>query len=419
MKNLRLLLLIQLIVSILTVLGCSEQKHIERENIQNFYSSDNALHPEYKVFHIHDTTTIVYYQFNFADFAYKREAVILAFKARYMLKYELYNDFTAKKIIDSASVVFVDSLNYKKDNSSLGYFELNIPRGKEYILRLKLTDLNAEKSVVNIININKKKGLNRQNFYLQASDGLPVMHSYVEKNQDYQLVYNDLSVKKLYVKYFTNFHKPPKPPMSDNPQKKVTRLKSDSSYTIEMRKGHSVNLRFSKQGIYHFYADSLNPIGFTVFVFTSGYPYVSTQMQMLMPLRYITTGSEFKKLINSKDKKKAVDEFWLNISSGEESAKNFISMYYNRVQDANILFPSDREGWMTDRGMIFIVYGPPERVFKNAGLETWVYGTSAHRTTMKFNFIKNDNPFTDNDYQLNRSPSYINSWSAAVEYWRR
>ena len=419
MNNSKIFYLIIWALSLFVATGCSAQKHIDKENIAQLYGQQNKLHPEYKIFHLNDSATVVYYQFNFGDFEYLRPAPGRAFSARFKLEYMLFHDYKAKKIIDSASVVFEDSLNYEKNNSSLGYFEVPVAQNAKYVLRLKLTDLNTGTSVVNIVNIDKSDKLNRQNFYLQAADGLPAMHVYLTKNNKYQLVYRDLRAKKVFVKYFKRFYKAAAPPMNDNRQKKVLKLKADSSYSITMNEGRSLPLTFPKQGIYHIYADSTKQKGFTVFVFTSGYPFVSTPMQMLMPLRYITSNKEFKTLIESDDKKKAVDKFWLDISSNSERAKAMISIYYNRVQDANTLFVSDREGWMTDRGMIFIVYGPPDRVFRNNDLETWVYGTAAQRTTIKFNFIKSINPFTDNDYRLDRSPSYINSWNDALEIWRR
>jgi len=399
--------------------SCSAQKHIEKENLQESYSTDNPLKPEYKVFHLNKAKTIVYYQFNFEDFKYQRENPKSAFKSRYQLTYQLYYNFLAKELVDSASVIFEDSLNYNKNNSSLGYFELEVPENASYILRLKLEDLNAGTQVVSLLKIDKTNTLNRQNFYLQADDGLPVMHSYVSKNTNYQLIYNQLEIKTLYVKYFEAFHKPAQPPMNDSQEKRVIKVKTDSSFSIKMANGRSENLIFKKQGLYHIYANSGSQDGFTVMVFTSSFPYVNTEMQMLMPLRYITTNNEFRKLINSEDKKKVVDKFWVDISSNAERAKSMIAIYYNRVQEANKLFCSDSEGWMTDRGMVYIIYGPPERVFKNEGLETWMYASAARRTTLKFNFIQSNNPFTDNDFRLNRSQSYINSWNSAIDLWRR
>ena len=83
------------------------------------------------------------------------------------------------------------------------------------------------------------------------------------------------------------------------------------------------------------------------------------------------------------------------------------------------MFSSDREGWKTDRGMIYIVFGPPNSVFRKELKETWVYGNVESNLAVTFDFFRIQSPFTDNDYWLNRSTSYGQSWNNAVEIWRR
>ena len=56
-----------------------------------------------------------------------------------------------------------------------------------------------------------------------------------------------------------------------------------------------------------------------------------------------------------------------------EQAKELIRIYYNRVFFSNYYFTSDREGWKTDSGMIFIVYGPPNTFYKSEDEEKWGY----------------------------------------------
>ncbi len=403
----------------MTTLSSSDKKHLEKENLAEQYSLDNPLSPQYKVFHVNDTTTSIYYQFNFNDFKYIPNVDSSVFTTKYLLNYELMNDYSGKEIIDSASITFYDSDNYNKNNSSLGYFDIPAKYGKNYILRLMLKDLNSKKEVVKIIEIKKSDYLNRHNFYLMAMDGLPLMNNYVSRQTKYKIVYNQLKTKILYGVFFEGFFEAANPPTSNNPQKDIIKLKPDSSFTINLTNGKSEIIEFNRQGFYHFYKDSSKQDGFTIYVHTTAYPFVSTPMQMLMPLRYITTNSEFKKLFSSENKKKSVDDFWLQISSSSARARSMISIYYNRVQQANVLFSADREGWMTDRGMLYIVMGPPERVYKNTGLETWFYGTASKMQTISFNFVEVDNPFTENDFRLDRSTTYYNSWSSAMEVWRR
>lgn len=398
---------------------CSQYKNLDRENLSELYSLDNTLTARYKVYHKDTNSTTVYYQFNFMDFLYLPNRDSSKYYARYKMKYQLFPDIQASRILDSASMTFIDSNNYKLNNSSLGYFELNISENTTRILRIELTDLNAQTEIVNLITIDKTDHLNRQNFLLLAPDGLPEMNNSVSKNKKYILLYNNPKIESLEIRYFNSFLIPPQPPMNDNPIKKITKIRSDSSFSISLKNGVSEVFELPKQGVYHFMADSTVTIGFTAPVFTEGYPWITTPMQMIAPLRYITTSAEYSNLLKSENKKKAVDDFWLKLTSHPDRANAMISIYYNRVQEANMLFGSDREGWLTDRGMIYIVYGPPDKVFKTSKLETWTYGISNGKTGVSFNFYKSTTPFTDNDFMVDRSPSYINSWNSSIEFWRR
>jgi GWxTD domain-containing protein len=195
---------------------------------------------------------------------------------------------------------------------------------------------------------------------------------------------------------------------------------ADTNFDIQFSDGYSNLLKLKDQGFYFFNFSYKQEVGYTVFQFNSNYPYINTQMQMLMPLRYISSKKEFENLFHSKNKQKAIEDFWVEISGSKERAKNMIKLYYNRVQNANIYFTSDKEGWMTDRGMIYIIYGAPDVVYRNKSMETWKYGDhKSSSNSITFDFYKANNPFTDNDYNMSRSTAYGPSWNRAIEIWRR
>ena len=124
-------------------------------------------------------------------------------------------------------------------------------------------------------------------------------------------------------------------------------------------------------------------------------------------------------MIHNENKKIAVDNFWLKATRNPDRGKKIIREYYTRVQDANEYFMSYLDGWKTDRGMIYIVYGLPDVVYKTSVSESWIYGEEGNLMSLNFTFVKVNNPFTDNDYILNRSPIYQSSWYVAVEAWRQ
>lgn len=95
-----------------------------------------------------------------------------------------------------------------------------------------------------------------------------------------------------------------------------------------------------------------------------------------------------------------------------------VRTYYSRVQRANELFTSYKEGWKTDRGMIFMIYGAPDKVYKFKDREVWEYGNDAFYSGLRFSFSREGNPFTQNDFRLTRQAHYEFSWQGIVDNWR-
>jgi outer membrane lipoprotein-sorting protein len=93
--------------------------------------------------------------------------------------------------------------------------------------------------------------------------------------------------------------------------------------------------------------------------------------------------------------------------------------YYKRVRRANQLFTSYKEGWKTDRGMIFIVFGPPSRVFVTDKSEMWIYEKSFELPRVSFTFARIDTAFTNEHYVLLRNAEYQNLWYRVVDLWRK
>jgi len=395
------------------------QQNLHKENIASTYRPDDtSVHPIYKIYHSNDSISLVFYEIDLSELNYQPNADSSYFAANARIHYEVYMNYKAKTLVDSGSVFLEDHENYGKNNSNLGYFEIKAAEGYSYVIKITLTDLNNQNSSINLLDIDKWDKIGRQNFYMKAEDNLPMVYNYVERDKAYWIITRDTNVRFAWVKFFQPNLQAARPPMSGGMPNRRT-IKSDTTYKISFHNGLSQEMHFPKQGYYHIFIDSTQQKGFTVFRFTKHYPYINYPMQMLMPLRYLSSKSEFNKLLSEKDKKKAVDDFWIKISGNKERARRLISLYYNRVQQANMLFYSDREGWMTDRGMIFIVFGPPDKVFHDESMETWMYGYQKNYNSLKFNFYKTNNPFTNSDYLLDRTPAYATPWNNAMEIWRR
>ncbi|MCU0371130.1 MAG: GWxTD domain-containing protein, partial [Bacteroidales bacterium] len=190
-------------------------------------------------------------------------------------------------------------------------------------------------------------------------------------------------------------------------------------FHIPLMNGESEWITLDKPGFYHFRTDTASREGLTLFRFHEGFPDITTAEELRYPLRYITTRKEFDSLMSNPQVKAAVDDFWLKTAREPERAKILIQKYYSNVEDANRYFTSYLEGWKTDRGLIYIVFGKPDYVYRGKGTEEWLYGEPQNRNSLRYTFVKVNNPFTDNDYMLLRSPTLKDSWFITVQSWRR
>ena len=71
-----------------------------------------------------------------------------------------------------------------------------------------------------------------------------------------------------------------------------------------------------------------------------------------------------------------------------QRARELIRIYYNRVFFSNYYFTSSKEGWKTDRGMIYVVYGQPHALYKSTNQEKWIYYNKSKSYTITFIFNK-------------------------------
>ena len=103
-------------------------------------------------------------------------------------------------------------------------------------------------------------------------------------------------------------------------------------------------------------------------------------------VRYIITKEESHIFLDLPDEEKEQfkEEFWKRWDPDPNTEENEFQMeYYKRMDEADELFISEgRPGWMTDRGRIWILFGPPlDRITYPMGYsassrcqEVWYYG---------------------------------------------
>jgi len=184
-------------------------------------------------------------------------------------------------------------------------------------------------------------------------------------------------------------------------------------------------LRFTTPGLYALKVGGVGgePVRTVpLLVVPASFPGQSTAPELIEPLLYLTTTAERQQLLKSADPKRAVDHFWLQAAGNDQArARDFIRRYYGNVTAANELFSGHKAGWLTDRGLLYVVLGPPQSVRRLPdGTERWHYDAAGRLgEAVAFTFRPRPSTLAPDNYELVRRPEYELLWYAAVDKWRR
>jgi GWxTD domain-containing protein len=244
------------------------------------------------------------------------------------------------------------------------------------------------------------------NNYLITTDGPNVKPFVVSSGSDtVSLAYsNDAWI----VSYYNDRFPAAAPAFSEGLAKVAKGMKADSVFTVKDK------LTFPENGLYLFQKDTLGTEGFAIRA-ENDYPRFALFQNLPGPLIYICTKQEYDKLELSADKK-AFDRTVLNITGDTDRAKKLIRNYFRRVELANQYFSSYKEGWKTDRGMIYIIFGLPSEVYRFYDREVWNYKNASFHIT--FNFAKSPTLFDPENYVLIRDNKYKETWYEVIDLWR-
>lgn len=222
-------------------------------------------------------------------------------------------------------------------------------------------------------------------------------------------IHNDLSSSTVF--YYDDEFPAATAPFAETQGRISRSWKPDSVFTI------TSSLSPFKKGLYLIQGDTTSAQGVCLRA-EDNYPKYSTLQNLVGPLTYITTKSEYEKLRNAQSDKKAFDKIILTITGNAERAKLFMRSYYRRVELANRYFTSYKEGWKTDRGMLYIVFGQPGMVYRFQDREVWEYTTSDGEK-ISFTFVRSSSLFDPDNYVLIRKRSYEDVWLQVVDLNRK
>lgn len=220
------------------------------------------------------------------------------------------------------------------------------------------------------------------------------------------------SVSRVFVYRIKADFQPALPPMQVNLPSGQPELAADSLFDITPETDFRL-----PQGLYFAQSDTNTAKGIGFLIADRAYPKLRKIDDVLAALVYISADEEIAEIKAARDKKAALDNYWLRLGGNEENARRMIRLFYQRVEHANRHFTTYKEGWKTDMGMIYIIFGEPTSLNRSANAEEWEYRT-AGRNTLRFTFQPKANQFTGTHYELVRHARYRDVWYEHVDRWR-
>ena len=413
----RFRLLILLTIWIVIQVSCSSQKVNQISSDRLYKKNSNELNSKYLIYHINDTISQLFYDISNELIIYKKTDTSNYFYSDIKISIHISLEDNITVVNDTTSVTIKDrqsNVDMKQLKGSLFFY---LKSGYNYYLDIHVFDNNKKTKYTSSLFSNKTTIDNRQNFLITNTSNSVFFDSHFKPEEIVYIFSERHQEKSFTVDYFKSKFNLAIPPFSSEHIPRYS-YKPDSTFTVYKR-DNKLELVLPTNGFYHVKTNEQTKDGVTFFIYEPSYPKIKNAEQMILSTRYIMAKKEFDNCMNAADKKMAIDNFWLDLGGSDERAKELIRKYYGRVQDANKLFTSYQEGWKTDRGMIYIVFGAPNKVLKRKNGEVWTYGQVGDQATNYFQFIKVINPLTDNDFLLERNDIFKMPWYQAVDLWRQ
>lgn len=405
--------------------GCASSRKASTEdtegNLASLYNPSRlSLHPDYSIYHEGSAYSVLFIRAYPAELRFSETNADAEYRALLRLKYELIGlDESGQEeyaVIDSASVVY--KLLEQDQNSPAFFASLAIPvrQGNKYLLKLETTDLNRGSMGVEYLYVDKTDPNSAQNFKVVSSySGYPKFMRFFLTGEKFNVMYRDKEADSIYVDYFRLTGELPRPPLTATTDYTMNYV-PDTGYVFPMIDTVDYDLRL--EGMYHIKVNKDQDEGLTLFNFGGSFPEVKTPRELLEPLFYLATLAEYRDLRTQQNRKLAVDNFWLKLGKSVEKSRELIRIYYNRVVYSNLYFSSNKEGWKTDQGMVFILFGPPSRIQMTARGESWYFYARRRGKMVEFRFQREQDAFSDQNMIWQRttdSQMYLNE---AIRSWR-
>ena len=296
-----------------------------------------------------------------------------------------------------------ESISSSDSSKILGKFTFPIPQ-KQWILLAKVTNSATMKSWSFFQSIEPKYPVNG---FVEDKNGF-VSKPYLHAHNVYTIMG---SGKPLHVDFYKTNFPISSPPFAEKEAKADRFMFPDSTFIASSGQKISIN----REGLYLVQEDTTVAEGFAFRAVNGVFPKFTKVEDLVAPLIFVCTKAEHEELMAAKGDKTKFDKVILDITRDRERAKNFMRSYFRRVELTNLYFSSYKEGWKTDRGMIFLIFGLPDEVSRNGQNEVWYYKNYHTR----FTFVKTGSIYDPSQFTLIRNTNYMETWFNTIDLWRK
>jgi len=371
----------------------------------------SSLHSQFYVFSPSDTKSEIFIRIPRKEILFSTKNNETKPKAFLSVQYRVKHMVTNSFVLDSGSLI----MDIPDTNKLFVEFPIwvNTVTYKRFFVSLKIKDISSGNDEETFLTIDKTSANSAENFMV-FDQNENLLYDYITtQGKQIRVQYRYPQIKQYFIKWYAQPFDIAKVPYSTTSDV-LPDFIEDTLFVVNAQEP----IIFTKPGLYFIQTDTLQKEGLPIYCFGKDFPNTKTPSDMLGPLRYLTSKKEYLQYLGYQNKKLAIDEFWLKAGGNIPRGKALIKIFYNRVLLANIYFSSFKEGWKTDRGMIYIIFGKPKYVFKAPDVEKWIYGDLQDPNSLSFVFNRIVNPFSTNYFVLKRLDFYSSIWNQAVYTWR-
>ena len=345
------------------------------------------------------------------------EDVAQLFLSQYKASWFLTSEYGSREKLANGSVALLAS-NINREGSKIRLsFEFSRLKRDNAVLFVELVNTFSRKKIATdaLVRFTNLK-LSDQYVIFDTSETTPNFLNYVTVGQRFMIGNPNLPTEKFFMIQYEHSFDQAQSPMAATPRNASKNMKVNVVREIQSNK----MISFAEEGLYFVVRDTANMAsGIAILGVDDRFPRVTTVEQIIKPLVYVSTNREMSELNVDSKNKLALDTYLIKLAKGNQQiAKEFVRDYYRNIEEANRLFTTYKEGWKTDKGMIFSILGAPNKVQRSRDREVWSYSQNQGFAEMVFNFTRKPNPFTDNHYELIRYPEYQDFWYEKIEAWR-